>query len=313
MKRLDRRNLSIAGAIGLAHVVVVGLLGFSQGCRTPAPTPSVVEPPPAPVMPPPAVPEATPAPAPVLPPPAVEAPAPQRPSLPPPREYTVQAGDSLSKIAVKFGVTTRELMELNNIKDPNKIRAGQKLILPSYAAETPKPVKTSRPKPASTPAGASEYVVQKGDTLSGIAQKLGTTTRALIEANHIENPNSIRAGQKLVVPAGVSKKEVAQPAKAEASTPPTPPPPPAVPETPPVTPAAAPMTPAAPAMQPSAPASTPSLGAGQTIRYPVGPGETLDSIAKTFLVTPEAILKANDLPDASAIKPGMTIQIPLGP
>jgi LysM repeat protein len=234
--------------------------------------------------------------------------------LPPPREYTVQAGDSLSKIAVKFGVTTRELMELNSLKDPNKIRVGQKLILPSYAAETPRPVKASHPKPASTPAGAGEYVVQKGDTLSGIAQKLGTTTRALIEANHIENPNSIRVGQKLVVPAGATKKEVAQPAKTEASAPPAPPAPPAAPEMPPVPPSPAPpITSPAPALQPSAPASTPSLGAGQTIRYPVGPGETLDSIAKTFLVTPEAILKANNLPDASAIKPGMTIQIPLGP
>jgi LysM repeat protein len=43
--------------------------------------------------------------------------------------YTVQKGDSLSKIARRFGVTVAKLIELNNIADPNRIEAGQVLKL----------------------------------------------------------------------------------------------------------------------------------------------------------------------------------------
>ena len=44
------------------------------------------------------------------------------------------------------------------------------------------------------------YVVKKGDTLSGIASKYGTTYQKLAEYNNIENPNLIYAGQKIVIP-----------------------------------------------------------------------------------------------------------------
>jgi murein DD-endopeptidase MepM/ murein hydrolase activator NlpD len=48
-----------------------------------------------------------------------------------------RAAIPLSKIASKVGVTAREIAELNGIKDPNKIKLGQKLVLPSYAQAVP--------------------------------------------------------------------------------------------------------------------------------------------------------------------------------
>jgi soluble lytic murein transglycosylase-like protein len=48
----------------------------------------------------------------------------------------------------------------------------------------------------------SSYVVRPGDTLSGLAARLGTTVRALADANGIDDPNRILAGQRLRVPAG---------------------------------------------------------------------------------------------------------------
>ena len=47
--------------------------------------------------------------------------------------YTVKKGDSLSAIAQAHGTTVKRLAELNNIKDINMIRVGQKLTVPQSA------------------------------------------------------------------------------------------------------------------------------------------------------------------------------------
>ena len=82
------------------------------------------------VVPPTSVAEATPTPAPT--------PSPQLPTtptstpLPPPalREYVVQPGDTLTAIALEFGVTVSALAELNGIENPNVISVGQRLLVP---------------------------------------------------------------------------------------------------------------------------------------------------------------------------------------
>ena len=52
--------------------------------------------------------------------------------------YVVKAGDQLGRIAVKYGVTVAAIRKANNIKDPNLIRVGQKLIIP-LPTTTPAP------------------------------------------------------------------------------------------------------------------------------------------------------------------------------
>ncbi len=49
-------------------------------------------------------------------------------------------------------------------------------------------------------ATTATYVVVSGDSLSRIAARNGTTVQALVDANHIENPNSIAVGQVLIIP-----------------------------------------------------------------------------------------------------------------
>lgn len=115
-------------------------------------------------------------------------PAPAKPATPAYIEYRVKKGDNLSAIAQRFGTTYQKIASDNGIKDPNVIFPNQ--ILKIYGG-------TSTPaQPAQT---EQYYTVQKGDTLSGIASKYGTTYQKIASDNGIANPNLIYAGQKLVI------------------------------------------------------------------------------------------------------------------
>jgi len=92
-----------------------------------------------------------------------EPPAPP-PPIPEPGDqfvYTVVSGDTLSTIAKRYGITLRELIEANDIEDPNFIRVGQKLVIPGIVkppkpTPTPPPEPTPPPQPEPTPPPAPE-------------------------------------------------------------------------------------------------------------------------------------------------------------
>lgn len=96
--------------------------------------------------------------------------------------YYVQAGDTLSAIASKFGTTVSSLVSLNHISNPNVIYVGQKI----YVGEA-------------SQGQSNAYTVHAGDTLSGIAAKFGTTWKALAQKNGLANPNVIYVGQTLTI------------------------------------------------------------------------------------------------------------------
>lgn len=290
-------------AVVAVHVLAIGTVVCIQGCGTKRP--ATVEPPPTPVMPP--RPEAGRAPVfkPSLQPPVAVEPAPSMTVPAESKMYTVSGGDSLSKIASRFGVSAREIADLNGIKDPNKIRVGQKIVLPDYAGSVPpvrqaKP-KAAAPKPAAPPApvavvpeGGSLYVVQAGDSLSKISQKHGIKVGALREVNQLKG-DKILVGQKLIIPGSkVLALEAPMPVPAPES---------AEPEM------AAPAPVAMPAPAP-APAAPKVPAQDQPLDYTVQPGDTLESIAKLFLVRQEDLLKLNSISDPASVKPGQRLKIP---
>ena len=100
--------------------------------------------------------------------------------------YTVRPGDTLGLIARHAGVSVASLASANHITDPNRVYAGAVLTIPG----------------TSTPVAVARHVVASGETLGAIAAHVHSTVAALAKANGIANPNRLRVGQVLVVPAG---------------------------------------------------------------------------------------------------------------
>lgn len=122
--------------------------------------------------------------------------------------YEVQRGDTLNSIARRYGITVKDLVEANEeITDPNVIFPGQKLIIPGYMSPKPKAEPAAQPGPLPPADGHFVYTIVSGDTLGAIAKRYGITVRELIEANHIDNPDMIHVGQKLIIPGVVKGAE----------------------------------------------------------------------------------------------------------
>lgn len=114
--------------------------------------------------------------------------------------YTVQAGDTIRKIADRFGVSWVDLAAVNNLYDPFTIYPGQQLLIPGSGSPAPA-------RPENTPAAntsnpvPSTYTVQPGDTLASIARGYGLSWPDIATANGISWPYTIYPGQVLVLPA----------------------------------------------------------------------------------------------------------------
>ncbi|HVC83277.1 MAG TPA: LysM peptidoglycan-binding domain-containing protein [Chloroflexota bacterium] len=113
--------------------------------------------------------------------------------------YSVQAGDTLSMIAGNYGVSVDALAVANNLSAPFLLTVGQQLVIPAATGTAAASAPTT-----STVSGtvAATYVVQPGDTLAGIAGRLGFSLDSLVSANHLIDPSALQAGQSLALPTG---------------------------------------------------------------------------------------------------------------
>jgi len=287
----------------MLHCAALGALFFIQGCGTTARTGT-----PSPAMP-------------IMPPTTKEAvnyPAPKSAKKVPVAKYAskelsktlettkyiVRPGDSIWRIAKQYGISRSEIVELNKLSDPNKLRIGQKLVLPGRLkikaapakhslkakavatpvapAEVAAPVEPLMPVAAEVlfapaPDAGKEYVVVKGDSLSRIAKKFGTKIRALREANKLQG-DKLKIGQKLIIP------EVTAASPALAAVP----------------------APSAPAVVP-VPAKT---IASSGITHIVQPSEDINSVAKLYAVTVDEIVELNQFGANRTVKVGQRLMIP---
>jgi LysM repeat protein len=125
-----------------------------------------------------------------------------------PATYTVQSGDNLYRIALRFGLTYQELAAANGITNPDALPAGTVLKIPGCGGN-PAPPSGSTSSGGSVQPQAGDTVdangdilhtVKSGENLFRIALNYGLNWEKVAAYNGINNPNDISVGQVIRIP-----------------------------------------------------------------------------------------------------------------
>lgn len=119
-----------------------------------------------------------------------ELPAPDEPAKSPYNGevyYVVQRGDTLTRIAARYGATAAQAARWNALPDANRIYPGQvlRIFVKGGALDS---------------GGDIIHIVMKGETLDRIARRYGVPVHAIVAANAIRDPNRIYPGEALRIP-----------------------------------------------------------------------------------------------------------------
>lgn len=200
--------------------------------------------------------------------------------------YIVQKGDMLSRLAVDFNTSTKTLIAMNNLSNPDVLYVGQELRVPAGSR------RSAPTKKAPSVKKGGEYVIQKGDTLSGIAAAAGVSLADLRSLNNIEGDRII-AGETLSIPSGGKVPTDTQKSKPKEADPVEPAPEPAP-------------------LAGSEPVASDSMQVDSVMDHVVYPGETLDDISRQYGVSKSDIIRMNSsISDESAVKEGQRLRIPI--
>lgn len=216
--------------------------------------------------------------------------------------YEVRAGDTLAGIASDNDTTVAELIDLNDIGNPDLIRVGQILTLPSEL-------------------GPITHTVVPGDTLAGIAAEYGVAISDITGSNTLPNPDFLRIGQILTIPGDAGSGGQARPTVATTTH---------------IVSAGETLDSIARRYGTSvdaiaavngitnpsqiyvgtqltiggAPPPAPGTAPAGTSSYVVRPGDTLASIARRFDTSIDALTTSNGLVDADLIRIGQELEVP---
>ncbi len=189
--------------------------------------------------------------------------------------HVVQPGETLFRIALRYGLTVEQLAAANGITNPAQIFAGQVLVIPQRGGSGSGPGAAPTPAPGGSASGARTYTVQAGDTLFSIARRNNTTVDTLVRLNGLSNANVLFVGQVLILSSG-SPPPTQAPTQAPAST------------------------------TPAAPSTTQAPG---PVTHVVQRGETLSQIALRYGTTYQQIALLSGLSNPDIIYPGQTLII----
>jgi LysM repeat protein len=257
-----------------------------------------------------------PAPAPEQPP--VEAPAAPLHVPPEGLDYTIQPGDTLLMIALRYGLVWQDIAAANGLGDRSLLQIGQVIRLPGEGGTEP-----AAAAPA-VPVETTPYTVTAGDTLFSIAAHAGVTWQEVAAANGFDENDLLQIDQVIQVPKRVAEAEEAaeeqaaaplvasaegaavKAAKADSS--------PAAkanaaPES--AAPVAVASAASVAAVAEAPPADAPPAGPPGVydVLYTVRDGDTVISIALAHDVDWQAMLALNGLDDDSLLQPGQTLRL----
>ncbi len=181
-KKPIRRDRVVIAVIFLLAVILIPILIHSGG-KSPAPTVVVEQPGTTPTTPstptaPTTPPASTPSPSTPTAPTTTPTPAPKKPTSPF-ITHTVAAGETLSQIAARMGVSVDQLMADNRIYSPQDIRPGQVL----------RAVKDG-----------IIHLIKPKQTLTDISITYSVPVEKIVKANNITDPAKIYAGEEIIVP-----------------------------------------------------------------------------------------------------------------
>jgi LysM repeat protein len=116
--------------------------------------------------------------------------------------YTVVAGDTVTGIAGKHGVSTSAVLQANGLQATSTIFPGNRLTIPGSgtSAAPAAPAAPASASPAAKQGLSGTYTIETGDTLHSIATKSGVTIQDLLNANGLNWSSIIYAGSKLTIP-----------------------------------------------------------------------------------------------------------------
>ena len=122
------------------------------------------------------------------------APQPTPTLLAEPIRHKVKKGDTVVAIAKLYSAVAKDIIQANSLSADGKLSVGQDLIIPVAGP-------MGGPGPTSTPnKDTLIYTVRSGDTVSGIAQRFGSTIDWILQANKLKATDFLRIGQPLTVP-----------------------------------------------------------------------------------------------------------------
>jgi len=113
--------------------------------------------------------------------------------------YTVQKGDSLGYIAVKFAISVKDLKSANDLTNDN-LKIGKILQVPGLSKQNKATAKKAKTVPKQIARHSkTKYIVKKGDTLGGISKSYGVSVAKIKEASSLKN-SRINVGDVLLIP-----------------------------------------------------------------------------------------------------------------
>jgi len=180
------------------------------------------------------------------------------------QRHKIQRGETLSKIAQRYGTSVRAISEANSLRSSHRIIAGKYLLIPvgPYGGSAPSISTASSSARIADSGDKLIYTVKKGDALSRIAASFGIGLSQLRRWNNLRSGAYIYPGDKLTI--YLSSGEAA---------------------------------------------SVPSAETYTELMYTVKRGDTLWDIAQDFGVSLAELIQENGLRDPSRIRPGSKLRI----